>query len=384
VRRSVAIVHDGYVPSYRVPLYEALGRIDDLHYVVFHSEPPPESAHVAAHPPFGFDHRHVPQHMLRVVGRRVYHQRLVREIVSGYGAVVLGAWLRYMSNHAIRLAFQAAGRPVVLWGHGGHHLARQETGWPQPLTRACETAKDRLARSADAYVAYTQTGARELVATGVEARRVYALQNTIDMNAERELHARTTAVGELQIRATLGVEANTPVLVFIGRFLSEKRIQDLVGLARTVNAGRAVPARFVLIGDGPLRRHVEALAADAEHVSVLGPLDSESAACWLACATAVVVPGSVGLVVNHAFAHGVPIVTSADALHGPEIEYVQHGRNGLVVDDVAAALGELIDSPGKREHLAAGARATATRLRLDSMVDTFDTAVRAALNGACS
>ena len=37
--------------------------------------------------PFGFDHRHVPQHVLRVLGRRVYYQRLVREIVRGYDAV---------------------------------------------------------------------------------------------------------------------------------------------------------------------------------------------------------------------------------------------------------------------------------------------------------
>ena len=91
MRGSVAIVHDGYVPSYRVPLYEALARIDDVRYVVFHSDPPAESAHLAARPPFGFDHRYVPQHVAGVLGRRVYWQRLVQEIAGGYDAVVLGA-----------------------------------------------------------------------------------------------------------------------------------------------------------------------------------------------------------------------------------------------------------------------------------------------------
>jgi glycosyltransferase involved in cell wall biosynthesis len=89
------------------------------------------------------------------------------------------------------------------------------------------------------------------------------------------------------------------------------------------------------------------------------------------------------LAVNHAFAHGVPAVVRPVDLNAPEVEYVAHGRNGLVVDGgldaFADALASLVDSPQRRSDLAAGAAATAEGLGLDGMVRAFDDGVRAAL-----
>jgi hypothetical protein len=97
----------------------------------------------------------------------------------------------------------------------------------------------------------------------------------------------------------------------------------------------------------------------------------------------VVVPGSVGLAVNHAFAHGRPIVTRASRLQSPELEYIEHGRNGLIVDGdldrFADVVRTLARSPERLRDLAAGARATGERLGMDRMVAGFDGGVRAAL-----
>ena len=46
---------------------------------------------------------------------------------------------------------------------------------------------------------------------------------------------------------------------------------------------------------------------------------------------AVVIPGYVGLAVNHAFAHGLPVITCQSEIHSPEIEYIENDVNGLIL-----------------------------------------------------
>jgi glycosyltransferase involved in cell wall biosynthesis len=89
------------------------------------------------------------------------------------------------------------------------------------------------------------------------------------------------------------------------------------------------------------------------------------------------------LVVNHAFAHGVPVLTRESELHAPEAEYIAHGRNGLLepgtFDEFANAVARILDSPERQRELAAGAAATAAELSLDRMADAFDGGVRRAV-----
>jgi len=99
----------------------------------------------------------------------------------------------------------------------------------------------------------------------------------------------------------------------------------------------------------------------------------------------VVIPGAVGLAINHAFAHGLPLVTRTGALHGPEIEYLEDGVNGRLVegdlDAFARGIAEVVGAPDRRAELASGALRSGGALGLDAMVDAFDQAVAAVTSG---
>src|SRR3546814_15903003 len=86
-------------------------------------------------------------------------------------------------------------------------------------------------------------------------------------------------------------------------------------------------------------------------------------------ADALVIPGYVGLAVNHAFAQGLPVVTRRHELHSPEVEYIEHGRNGLIVDGdfdaFVVELARLIDDPERLRGLARGALETRDDLRVE-------------------
>jgi hypothetical protein len=46
----------------------------------------------------------------------------------------------------------------------------------------------------------------------------------------------------------------------------------------------------------------------------------------------VFIPGHSGLSINHAFAYGRPYVTLQGPSHAPELEYIDQGVNGFVLD----------------------------------------------------
>jgi hypothetical protein len=98
--------------------------------------------------------------------------------------------------------------------------------------------------------------------------------------------------------------------------------------------------------------------------------------------TAMVIPEKVGLVVNHAFAHGVPVITRCHNLHAPEVEYIEPGQNGLVIpghfDGFVQTVADCLNG-GHHVHMSAAALKTRERLTLDYMVQTFHEAVSTTL-----
>ena len=90
---------------------------------------------------------------------------------------------------------------------------------------------------------------------------------------------------------------------------------------------------------------------------------------------AVVIPGFVGLAINHSFAHGVPMLTRHGQPHSPEVEYLENGVNGLMLPEEPeaffAALDAFVDDRDDQRRLAEGAERTGREIDMDYMVATF-------------
>ncbi len=157
-----------------------------------------------------------------------------------------------------------------------------------------------------------------------------------------------------------------PLWFFCGRLV------DYKGLETALLALRSVPGTLLIAGDGPARARLEHLAArlDLEdRARFLGdvPRDEDLAAYYLA-ADAFWFPSNArseayGLVQVEAMASGCPVINAAIPHSG--VPWVsRHEETGLTVpvDDpaaFAAAALRLLEEPGLRDRLAAGARARA-------------------------
>jgi N-acetyl-alpha-D-glucosaminyl L-malate synthase BshA len=153
------------------------------------------------------------------------------------------------------------------------------------------------------------------------------------------------------------------LLVHLSNFRPVKRVTDVVEVFSRVV--REVPARLLMIGDGPDRSAAEFLAMRlgvADRVEFVGKQENVNE--LLALSDLMVMPSeleSFGLAALEAMACRVPAIATRV---GGIPELIDDGKNGLLyeVGDVAAmAKGAitLLSDPAKLETMAAAARKTA-------------------------
>lgn len=204
----------------------------------------------------------------------------------------------------------------------------------------------------DVVFAPSRATARDLVARGLDPRRVQVLPAWVD----GDLFSPSRRDDEL--RARYGVNGG-PVLVYAGRVAREKSVDLLARAFRDVIDSGA-SAHLMVAGDGPYRAEMEALLAGYP-ASFLGFVPQEELARVYASSDLFVFPSSTdtcGLVVLEAQAAGLPAIVSD---RGGPGEYVRPGRTGLVVpgDDRAALAGAiraLLDDEDRRRAMGRAAR----------------------------
>jgi glycosyltransferase involved in cell wall biosynthesis len=171
-----------------------------------------------------------------------------------------------------------------------------------------------------------------------------------------------------------------PTVVTVCRLVPWKGVD---GLIRVVAGLPGV--RLVVVGDGPLRGALEALAAErgvAERVRFTGTLPPREVRRELGRADVFVLNSSYeGLphVVLEAMAERAPVIATAAGGTG---ELVRHGETGLLVpvgddDALREAIRRLLDDPRLREALSDGAlRRMRADFSLPAMVEATEGALR--------
>ncbi len=164
----------------------------------------------------------------------------------------------------------------------------------------------------------------------------------------------------------VGVRVPEPGRVlFVGRLVEKKGVDVLL------RAAAQVPSlSLVVVGDGPSRDDMEALARDLgirRRVQFLGQQSRAGVMAEMARAAVITLPSQVGaggdqdgtpVVLGEAMAAGVPVIVSD---LGGLAEQVTAGQTGLVVrpgsvEDLADALRRAEANPGEAARMAARAR----------------------------
>lgn len=249
-----------------------------------------------------------------------------------------------LAGVAARLAGRLAGVPVV---YTEHNLQERY----HPLTRRANLATWRLQRAAVAVSGEVAESIARHAPAGVPVRVV---RNGIEPGAADEAAGRA-------VRSALGIPADAPLIGTVAVFRRQKRLDHWLEVARRI-AEREPAARFVLVGDGPLRGEVEAQAARlglAGRVSFPGLQDDVEP--YLAALDLYLMTSEfegLPLALLEAMAAGRAVVVTAV---GGVAEAVHDGESGAVrpfgdLDGLTAAALSLLADPGRRAELGAAAR----------------------------
>jgi glycosyltransferase involved in cell wall biosynthesis len=239
-----------------------------------------------------------------------------------------------------RLAAWLAGVPVIC-------SALHSTGLPDHVERLNRL----LAPITDAFVAVAEPHGRYLAEhEGCPAAKIEVIPNGVDVERFRPRPA------DAALRDALGIPQAAPVAGIVAALRPEKQHELFLHAAALVHR-QSPECRFLIVGDGPQRAMLEALAGELGLAGVVHFLGTRADVPQLLALMDVFVLTSKmeanPVSILEAMACGKPVVATRV---GSVPETVLEGRTGFLVapgsaDEVAAKVLELLGDPGRAAAL---------------------------------
>ncbi len=281
-----------------------------------------------------------------------------------------------------RVAAVLAGRsrpPIVVHTFHGHVLRGYFGRYRTAIFRGLER---RLARVADTLIAVSPEVRDDLVALKVAPPEKFTV-----IRLGIELDERVAAAEEerKRTRKVMGVPDHRFLVGWIGRMTGVKRGADVLRAFRLLR-DQGVDATLCMVGDGPEREQLEALASDLRLMhDCLFAGYQEDVGPFFAAFDAFVLPSAnegTPVTAIESLASGCPVVATRV---GGVPDVVEEGVDGFLVEPgdlgaIADRLGRLAADPELRARMgAAGRERVLPRYAVERLIDDVDGLYRSLL-----
>lgn len=272
-------------------------------------------------------------------------------------ALIVEANPRYLSTPAAVKWMHARRRPVIGWGLGSPPLSG-------PLAGFRKLRRLSFLRRFDALIAYSRRGAEEYAALGFPRERIFVAHNSVSPAPAHPLPARPPAF------------APRPLVLFVGRLQARKRLDFLLRACAEIQN-----LRLIIVGDGPERPALEALAKDVfPQAEFAGSKHGAELKPFFEAADLFVLPGTGGLAVQEAMSYGLPVIVARG--DGTQDDLVREGNGWQIPPDdfgaLVSAMKDALSDPARLRRMGAESyRIVKEEINIEKMAETFVTALHA-------
>jgi L-malate glycosyltransferase len=290
--------------------------------------------------------------------------------IFGADLIIVVQATGYLFNYPLLLLSALRLKRVAFWGHG-----KNLQGDANSLS---ERLKRLLANSTDWWFAYTRETRAYLETIGVSSRKITVVDNATDT---RGFRATLDSVSDQEIesmKSSLGLQMHDPIGLYCGSLYREKRVDYLLGAAKQI--ADIIPGfRLLVVGAGPEADIVRQAGEAHDFIRYLGPAFGRAKAVYFRMADVCLNPGLVGLGILDSFTAGLPLITTADARHSPEIAYLVDGQNGMVVSgdsrEFAMTVSQVLQDSELLATLKQGAITASVRYTIENMAENMKSGI---------
>jgi len=296
-----------------------------------------------------------------LVRERLILQSLLQETVKA-DLVIVDQANKFLLNHLLLPLGLVRIKRTAFIGHGFN--AREDRSW------LSEWYRHRTINWVSWWFAYTEKTTSYLVRNGVPRSKITTVQNAIDTKEIREQARELSGERKNHLRSQLGIPASACVGIYCGTLDKPKKLPFLIDAAIKIRDQNS-NFHLLVVGGGPEQALIQARIEALPWVHFVGPRFGKEKAALLAISDVMLMPGAVGLVILDAFAAGLPLLSTRLSIHGPEMDYLDEGINGLLSEpDVSAFAGVvsmLLRDRDKLDRLRMGAQIAGSKYTIENM-----------------
>lgn len=354
------------LPEYRRSFFDTLAKACTGGLSVFAGQPLPQESVVTTQELGAAQYVPAVNHNFFPINWNLYHcwQGGLLEWLEGWqpDVLIVEANARYPSNRMAIRWMHSRGRPVIGWGLGAPPIHSGPLPWHKLTAYWRRWERISLLRSLDALIAYSHKGAREYRSLGLHFKEVAVALNAV---SHRPTESRPP-------HRPLSI-ASPPVVLFVGRLQSRKRIDIL--LQACADLPPDFQPKVWIVGDGPAREDLEKLARRVyPQAEFFGAVHGPQLENIFRSADLFVLPGTGGLAVQQAMAHALPVIVAEG--DGTQQDLVRP-ENGLLippgdVESLAIALQTCLSDPTQLRKMGVESfRVVMEEVNIEAMVHVF-------------
>ena len=278
---------------------------------------------------------------LKIGKSQLIWQPCLKEIKSA-DIVIVEQADRLLINYILISRRVLRKKKFAFWGHGQNMFKNKNS--------VANIFKTLYINHCDWWFAYTDGIKSFLIKNGYSGKKITTVQNSIDT---RKMILDYNSITEIEIekmRNELGILQSDLVLIYCGALYKEKRLDFLIDSVDSL-IRKGLNAKLIILGGGPDEKIIKNAILSRPYLLFVGPKFGREKAKFFKLSSIFLLPAAIGLAILDSFAFATPIITTEHKHHGPEIEYLKNGINGIItpndLNSFTNAIIQLLSNPNK-------------------------------------